>query len=91
LGYDVRVVDTGRDTHDAAGSRADVGVVFQRIGAHDVSVDGVLPREQLLRDALADQYCLRVDLTQGRCLLRSVPHWIARQQQHFIVQARRLK
>src|SRR5262249_34970515 len=54
LGHDARVVDIGRDTHDAARSRADVGGLDQRIGPHDVPVDGVLPGEQLLRDALAD-------------------------------------
>src|SRR5579863_6907805 len=53
---DVRVVDVGQDAHNPPWLRADVGILDERIGPHDVPVESVLTGEQSVRDALADDY-----------------------------------
>ena len=52
--HDVLVVDVGDDADDPPAVGADVDELHHRVGPHQVAVDGVLVREQLLRQALAD-------------------------------------
>ena len=52
-GHDVLVVDVGGDADDAPGLGAHVDELHHGIGPHQPAVDGVLRREQPLRDALA--------------------------------------
>ena len=53
-GNDVLVVNIFRDADDAARAHADEDEFHDRIGIHDVAVDGIFAREHALRDALTD-------------------------------------
>ena len=54
--HDVLVVDVADDADDAPAVGAHVDELHDRVGPHQVAVDRVLVREQLLRQALADDH-----------------------------------
>src|SRR5256885_6767424 len=55
-GHHVLVIYVSGNADDAARSLADINEVHHRIGPHDVAIDRILPREDALRQALADDH-----------------------------------
>src|SRR5262249_4462506 len=52
--YDVLIIDIGRDADDSPWALADADEVHDRVGPHDVAIEGILSGKHALRDALTD-------------------------------------